>query len=389
MMSKWLEDMPVVEPVINLDLPITVKDYLVNLYSSLDGFITMEQLPKVAMVNDTIEFLNDMIAELETASKEKRPAKFLPRGTDENCAMYFGAADSHAIARDFINDFVKAVVVGGELISIFIKCGNCAPNIDITGQWKTHCVVYIMKDRANRILSYDWCTCRLLATVCSADFCIRELSQYIRICGQERRADKTAHLLPTKEALEILEKHKDAWVEGIPLWLVKQLLDDPVKATKFGNAVESMICGACPTAAIFVDRSESLTDKIIGTTLKMCERIGFKDYDIYGPQNETCAPETVSAMLAKSFCFSPRCDVNTDLCVKYNRNRVPIGFEAVCFIDIADENFIDNVIKLANLLGRLHYDDDNEYLRILCGMHLYSLEELESFVDSNFEKKES
>lgn len=385
-MSKWLEgEVHSVEPVINLDLPSPTKDCLISLYASVDGFLPKEKLPKVALVNDTMEFLNDMLAELEAASKENRTVKFLPRGVDESCAMFFDTGGFYDMARAFISQFVEQVVAGGDLRAVFVKYGNGSPKGN--DEWDTHCVVYVMKDRADRFVSGEWPTKKgadMFSSICSVSFCMRELSWYIKICNQEYHIDKTAQLWPAQEALEILENYKEAWTEGIPLWLVKQLLDEPEKANKFGKAVESMITGICPTAPVFVDRTESITDKIIETTLKMCAKVGIKDYDIYGAQDEPPLSETANSIMAKSFCFLPRSDTIVEVFADCNERNIQVGFQAVCFIDIGDPNFIYNVIKLGDLFKQMHYNPADGHHKLIYSVRLYSLEEFEEWVNSTF-----
>ena len=385
-MSKWLErEVHSVEPVINLELPAPVKECVISLYGSLDGFLSDGQLPKIAMVNDTMEFLKDMLSELEAAFKENRVAKFLPRGADESCAMFFSTYGYYDVARKFITQFVEQVVAGGELRTIFVNYGNGSLKGD--DEWSVHCVVYIMKDRADRFVSGEWPTKKgadMYSSICSVPFCMRELSWYVKICNQEYHIDKTAALWPAQEALEILETHKEAWTEGIPLWLVKQLLDEPEKANKFGKAVESMITGICPTALVFVDRTESITDKIIETTIKMCARVGIKDYDIYGAQDEPPLSETANSIMAKSFCFLPRSDAIVEVFADCNKRNVQVGFQAVCFIDIGDPNFIYNVIKLGDLFKQIHYNPANGHHKLIYSVRLYSLEEFEEWVNSTF-----
>ena len=333
-----------------------------------------------------MEFLNDMLTELEAASKENRTVKFLPRGADESRAMFFGTGGFYDMARTFISQFVEQVVAGGDLRAVFVKYGNGSLKGD--DEWDAHCVVYVMKDRADRFSSNERMvrnSSDMFSTVCSTTFCMRELSWYIKICNQEYHIDKTALLWPAQEALEILENYKEAWTEGIPLWLVKQLLDEPGKANKFGKAVESMITGICPTALVFVDRTESITDKIIETTLKMCDRVGIKDYDIYNAQDAPPMSDTANSVMAKEFCFLPRTDVKTDLYLAYDKNNVPIGFNAICFVDVGDENLIDNVIRLEESIRRIKYDPPNGHHKMLCSVNLYSLEEIERFVINNFE----
>ena len=369
-MSKWMEkELSTVEGIEELGYPKHVTNCLIGLFGSLDGILNKEQLPKIVEVESLWAFIKGVENSIRAAESGETEncwqISILPAGAPKECEITIHRYDAQALLRELFGSMCATDRC------VHVATGYSSPNFSECRFGKKcadRCVVYVFKDRINMLTDedvptgpkFDWARYMFdeqslpFSETCRTNSAIETLNRYVTKCGKYSSKDAIFD-----ELIKMI-KPASGWAARIRAVDLQKLLNDEELAKSFVNACNVINRCACP---VYLDRARSTIDEAVEALISV--------YSCYGADN----PEGGASNIIHNYYLLPSVDVCATFDNDYDDLGDIVGFVPTMIVDVADPNFIDNVLELAKIVSAI---DDNyaELREELEGEVMISLERL-------------
>ena len=365
-MNAWMEkEVSTVCGIEELGYPKRVTDALICLLGSLDGVVEKEHLPKIVGVNSLDTFIKDIETAIRAAENELQwRISILPDGAPEDCEIIMYTND----ARDFLKDLFESMCARDRCIQVAVGFSPITFAAHKAGQEliEDRCVIYVFNDRASKfadiVHAYGHFDGLKLPfhDVCYTEKVIEALNQY---------AIKNDYMSNNNSSLyDGIIQHmlsEASWADRIRARDVLKLLNDESLAKNFIHACRTIAHNTYP---VFVDRTRTP----IGTAISSLAKV----YQNGGVMN----PNVGAANVIRNYYLLPSVDVCATFDNDYDEYDDIDAFVPTFIINIADPNFINNVLETAKIASVVSYNTD-ELSRDLEGEVILSLESLKAKMD--------
>lgn len=366
-MNAWMEkEVSTVCGIEELGYPRRVTDALVCLLGSLDGVVEKERLPKIVGVNSLDKFIKDVEAAIRIAEdKLQWRISILPDGAPEDCEIVMYTND----ARDFLKDLFESMCARDRCIQVAVGFSPITFAAHKNGQEliiEDRCIIYVFNDRASKfadIVHADGHFDGLklpFHDVCYTEKVIEALNQY---------AIKNDYMSNNNGSLyDAIIQHmlsEASWADRIRACDILKILNDESLAKNFIHACLTITHNSYP---VFVDRARTP----IGTAISSLTKV----YQNGGVMN----PNIGATNVIRNYYLLPSVDVCATFDNDYDEYDNIDAFVPTFIINIADPNFINNVLETAKIATLVSYNTD-ELSRDLEGEAILSLESLKAKMD--------
>lgn len=270
----------------------------------------------------------------------------LPAGAPKECEINMHLYDARPLLRELFDSMCATNRC------VHVATGFSSPKLSecrFGEECADRCVVYIFKDRINMLTDadvytgpkFDWTRYMFdeqslpFSETCRADNAIATLNRYVTKCGKYSSKDTVFD-----ELIKMI-KPASGWAARIRAVDLQKLLNDEELAKSFVNACNVIDRCACP---VYLDRARSTIDEAVEALSAV--------YSCYGADN----PEGGAGNIIRNYYLLPSVDVCATFDNDYDDFGDIVGFVPTMIVDVADPNFIDNVLELAKIVSAI---DDN------------------------------